>query len=134
MIQNIEGAECRYRHYTPLGVVREESSFIIKSGSYKTLSSLLHEISQAFKKKHFPFFIDEEESGRVKIRKFRSFTIRKGYKVELRLSKFLASILGYTSTPINYQHLRFDENSEYIAPHNPNLFLIYPKNLIVGVK
>ena len=131
-IQNIEGGECRYRHYTPLGVVKKESSFIIKSGSYNTLSSLLHEISEAFKKTRMPFYIDEDKSGRVKIRKFKTFTIRKGYKAELRLSKFLASILGYTSTPINYQHLRFDENSEYIAPHNPNLFLIYPKNLIVG--
>ena len=102
--------------------MKKENSFLIKSGSYNTLSSLLHEISQAFKKKRLPFYIDEDKSGRVKIIKFRTITIRKGYKVELRLSKFLASILGYTSSPNDYQHLRFDENSEYIAPHNPNCF------------
>ena len=57
---------------------------------------------------------------------------KKGYKSELRLSKYLASILGFTSSPKQYQTLRFDQNPEYIAPHNPNLFLVYPKNLIVG--
>jgi len=131
-IQNIEGEECRYRVWTPLGVVTREKSFIIQSGNYRTLSSLLHEISESFKKESMPFYIDEVKGGRVKIRKFKTYKIKKGYKVELRLSKFLASILGYTSSPIDDQTLRFDEESEYIAPHNPNLFLIYPKNLIVG--
>ena len=48
------------------------------------------------------------------------------------MSKYLASILGYTSSPIDLQFLRFDQNSSYIAPHIPNLFLTYPRNLIVG--
>ena len=117
---------------SPQDVVVREKSFIIQSGSYNTLPSLLHEISELFKKKSIPFYIDEVKGGRVKIRKYKTFNIKKGYKVELRLSKFLASILGYTSSPIDDQTLRFDEESEYIAPHNPNLFLIYPKNLIVG--
>ena len=130
-IQNIDGGECRFRVWTPLGVVTREKSFIIQSGSYTTLSSLLHEISELFKKENMPFHIDVVKGGRVKIRKYKAHTIKKGYKVELRLSKFLASILGYTSSPIDHQTLRFDEESEYIAPHNPNLFLIYPKNLIV---
>ena len=76
------------------------------------------------------FSIDEVENGRVKIK--RTYNIRKGYKSELRLSKYLASILGFTSSPKQYQALRFDQDPEYIAAHNPNLFLVYPKNLIVG--
>ena len=77
-----------------------------------------------------PFSITEVENGRVKIK--RTHNIRKGYKSELRLSKYLASILGFTSSPKLYQALRFDQDAEYIASHNPNLFLVYPKNLIVG--
>ena len=77
-----------------------------------------------------PFLIKEVNNGRVKI----SYTkrITKGYKVNFIMSKYLASILGYTSSPRRMQFLRFDQNHEYIAPHKPNLFLTYPKNLIIG--
>ena len=77
-----------------------------------------------------PFIIEEVENGKVKIAKTN--TIRKGYTSELKLSKYLASILGIKSFPKQYQVLRFDLDPEYIASHNPNLFLVYPKNLIVG--
>ena len=36
------------------------------------------------------------------IRKFTTFTIRKGCKVELRISNFLVSILGYTLIPPSF--------------------------------
>ena len=65
-IQNIEGEECRYRVWTPLGVVTREKSFIIQKGSYNTLSSLLHEISELFKKETMPFYIDEVKGWRVR--------------------------------------------------------------------
>ena len=58
--------------------------------------------------------------------------IRDGQKVQIYMSKNLGTILGYTSSPIHPQTLRFDENKEYIAPHTPNLYLLYPKNLIVA--
>ena len=58
--------------------------------------------------------------------------MRAGEKVQIYMSKNLATILGYTSTTIQPQTLRFDENKEYIAPHTPNLYLLYPKNLIVA--
>ena len=85
---------------------------------------------KASKRKSMPFSISEVENGRVKIK--LKGRLKKGYKSELRLSKYLASILGYTSSPKQYQTLRFDQNPEYIAPHNPNMFLTYPKNLIIG--
>ena len=77
-----------------------------------------------------PFNISIEENGRVKIEKTQNF--KRGYMVELILSKYLASILGYTSSPKRTQTLRFDHDPEYITAYAPNLFLIYPKNLIVG--
>ena len=130
-IQNIEGCECRYRLLSPMNVTKEKS-FTIKSGNYNTLSSFLHEISVGFRNQRMHLSIEESEEGRVKIKQDESYTPKRGYKVELRLSKYLACILGYTSSPIEDQYLRFDEELEYLAPHDPNLFLIYPKNLIVG--
>ena len=130
-IQNIEGCECRYRLLSPMNVTKEKS-FTIKSGNYNTLSSFLHEISVGFRNQRMHLTIEESEEGRVKIKQVESYTPKRGYKVELRLSKYLACILGYTSSPIEDQYLRFDEELEYLAPHDPNLFLIYPKNLIVG--
>merc|ERR1712002_523440 len=130
-IQNIEGCECRYRLLSPMNVTKEKS-FTIKSGNYNTLSSFLHEISVGFRNQRMHLTIEQSEEGRVKIKQDESYTPKRGYKVELRLSKYLARILGYTSSPIEDQYLRFDEEFEYLAPHDPKLFLIYPKNLIVG--
>jgi hypothetical protein len=129
-IQNIEDCHVQYRSLNPTDYIVQEKAFTLKNGNYGTLASFIHEISEEFKRTSMPFTIDEVENGRVKI-KIKG-KVRKGYKSELRLSKYLASILGYTSSPKQYQALRFDHDPEYIAPHNPNLFLVYPKNLIVG--
>ena len=102
----------------------------MKNGHYNTLDQILKKIQQGFRENRMPFLIKEVNNGRVKI----SYTkrITKGYKVNFIMSKYLASILGYTSSPRRMQFLRFDQNHEYIAPHNPNLFLTYPRNLIIG--
>ena len=130
-IQNIEDCHVQYTKFTPTGYVVGQKTFTLKNGNYGTLASFIHEIAEEFKRQLMPFSISEVENGRVKIKMNRK-KIRKGYKFELRLSKYLASILGFTSSPKQYQTLRFDQNPEYIAPHIPNLFLVYPKNLIVG--
>ena len=129
-IQNIEDCHVHYRMYNPSDYIVHEKAFTLKNGNYGTLASFIHEIAEEFKRTSMPFSISEVENGRVKIKK--TYAIRKGYKSELRLSKYLASILGFTSSPKQYQALRFDQNPEYIGPHIHNLFLVYPKNLIVG--
>ena len=129
-IQNIEDCHVRYKKINPIGYIVREKTFALKNGNYGTLASFIYEIAEEFKRTSMPFSISEVENGRVKIK--MKGRLRNGYKSELRLSKYLASILGFTSSPKQYQTLRFDQNPEYIAPHNPNLFLVYPKNLIVG--
>ena len=129
-IQNIEDCHVRYKKINPIGYIVREKTFALKNGNYGTLASFIYEIAEEFKRTSMPFSISEVENGRVKIK--MKGRLRNGYKSELRLSKYLASILGFTSSPKQYQALRFDQNPEYIAPHNPNLFLVYPKNLIVG--
>ena len=129
-IQNIEDCHVQYRKINPVDYIVRQKVFTLKNGNYGTLASFIHEIAEEFKRTSMPFSISEVENGRVKIK--RKGRLKKGYKSELILSKYLASILGFTSSPKQYQTLRFDQNPEYIAPHNPNLFLFYPKNLIVG--
>ena len=129
-IQNIEDCHVQYRKINPVDYIVREKVFTLKNGNYGTLASFIHEIAEEFKRTSMPFSISEVENGRVKIK--MKGRLKNGYKSELRLSKYLASILGFTSSPKQYQTLRFDQNPEYIAPHNPNLFLVYPKNLIVG--
>ena len=129
-IQNIEDCHVQYKKINPIGYIVREKTFALKNGNYGTLASFIYEIAEEFKRTSMPFSISEVENGRVKIK--MKGRLKNGYKSELRLSKYLASILGFTSSPKQYQTLRFDQNPEYIAPHNPNLFLVYPKNLIVG--
>ena len=129
-IQNIEDCHVQYKKINPIGYIVREKTFALKNGNYGTLASFIYEIAEEFKRTSMPFSISEVENGRVKIK--MKGRLKNGYKLELRLSKYLASILGFTSSPKQYQTLRFDQNPEYIAPHNPNLFLVYPKNLIVG--
>ena len=129
-IQNIEDCHVQYRMINPTDFIVRQKAFTLKNGNYGTLSSFIHEIAEEFKRTSMPFIISEVENGKVKI-KIKG-KVKKGYKSELRLSKYLASILGFTSSPKQYQALRFDQDPEYIASHNPNLFLVYPKNLIVG--
>jgi len=129
-IQNIEECHVQYRMINPTDFIVRQKAFTLKNGNYGTLSSFIHEIAEEFKRTSMPFIISEVENGKVKI-KIKG-KVKKGYKSELRLSKYLASILGFTSSPKQYQALRFDQDPEYIASHNPNLFLVYPKNLIVG--
>ena len=129
-IQNIEDCHVQYKLINPIDYIVREKTFALKNGNYGTLASFIYEIAEEFKRTSMPFSISEVENGRVKIK--MKGRLKNGYKSELRLSKYLASILGFTSSPKQYQTLRFDQNPEYIAPHNPNLFLVYPKNLIVG--
>ena len=129
-IQNIEDCHVQYTMINPTNYIVRQKTFTLKNGNYGTLASFIHEIAEEFKRTSMPFSISEVENGRVKI-KMKGW-VKNGYKSELRLSKYLASILGFTSSPKQYQALRFDQDPEYIASYNPNLFLVYPKNLIVG--
>ena len=129
-IHNIEDCFIQYENIKEDWTVVTRKKFIMKNGHYNTLSTIIHQITDGFRKNRMPFLIEEVNNGRVKITHTRK--VRKGYKINFIISKYLASILGYTSSPKDIQFLRFDQNSSYIAPHNPNLFLTYPRNLIVG--
>ena len=49
-----------------------------------------------------------------------------GSLAQLKISAYLAFMLGYTEEIEEFgQYLRFDQNPEYLAPHEPKLFLDY---------
>ena len=57
----------------------------------------------------------------------------KGRKSWVLLSSYLSYILGYNAEVSEIgQYLRFDQNLEYLAPYNADVFRIYPNNMIVG--
>ena len=129
-LQNVDDCTCRYTLFDDEMNFLVDTKFTLKNGSYSTLASLLHQISEEFKRNQMPFSIEVYGGGRVKIK--RTTEIKDGNKLQLTLNKHLACILGYTSSTIDRQSLRFDQKSEYFAPHDPNLYLRYPKNLIIG--
>ena len=108
----------------------QEKTIKLRNGSFPTMDSFLKEITSLFKKQKLKIIIDITDDKKVKMKYIGP--IRDGQKVQIYMSKNLGTILGYTSSPIHPQTLRFDENKEYIAPHTPNLYLLYPKNLIVA--
>ena len=101
----------------------------LKEGNYPSLDSLINEMFDGIAKHKIPIRI-YEFNGKVKI-KFISI-LRNDEVTQLHLNEYLAYILGYTSTADVGQYLRFDEQLLYEAPHEPDLFLIHPKNLIIG--
>ena len=108
----------------------QEISVPLGNGSFLTVGSFIAEIIKEFNKAKVRIMIKKTEDQKIKMKYLRA--MRAGEKVQIYMSKNLATILGYTSTPIHPQTLRFDQNKEYIAPHTPNLHLLFPKNLIVA--
>ena len=129
-IHNIEDCHALFRFHDRNRRVSASKAATLQNGNYPTIESFLHNLHRVFKKKRIPVAVAQSENGHVSI-KYR-YKVKKGVVIDLRLSKYLACILGYTSSPKYSQSLRFDENQEYIAPHQPNMFLTYPKNLIIG--
>ena len=129
-IHNIEDCHAFFIMYDRKKRLITSKAATLQNGNYPTIESFLRELHHVFRKHRIPVVVGQSENGCVSMKtKYKS---PKGAVIDLRLSKYLACILGYTSSPKNSQSLRFDENHEYIAPHQPNMFLTYPKNLIIG--
>ena len=93
-----------------------------KSWNYPNLKAIMKDLNNRWVKEKVPLKIKEDPSGRVVI----SHTMPRsmGSLASLKLSPNLAYMLGYTSEVIKHgQFLRFDENKEFLAPHEPKLFM-----------
>ena len=93
-----------------------------KSWNYPNLKAIMKDLNNIWAKEKVPLNIKEHPSGRVVIS--HNIPLSMGSLASLKLSPNLAYILGYTSEVIKHgQFLRFDENKEFLAPHEPKLFL-----------
>ena len=133
-IKNIE--ECffkftRFKIKEGGGLLKIQDIIVpLRNASFPTVDSFIAEIIKEFNKEKVRIIVKKTDDQKIRMKYLRP--IHDGEKVQIYMSKNLATILGYTSTTIRPQTLRFDENKEYIAPHTPNLHLLYPKNLIVA--
>ena len=113
----------------------------LKEGNYPTLKSIIKEILSQITKYKLPFII-EEYNGKVKIKLplLRAWEtpqkgvvhLQDGETAQLNLNATLAYILGYTSSPVEEHSLPFITEFVHTASHEPDMYLIYPKNLIIG--
>ena len=93
-----------------------------KSWNYPNLKAIMKDLNNRWIKEKVPLKIKEHTSGRVVIS--HNMPLSMGSLASLKLSPNLAYMLGYTSEVIKQgQFLRFDENKEFLAPHEPKLFM-----------
>ena len=93
-----------------------------KSWNYPNLKAIMKDLNNRWVKEKVPLKIKEDPSGRVVIS--HNMPHSMGSLASLKLSPNLAYMLGYTSEVIKHgQFLRFDENKEFLAPHEPKLFM-----------
>ena len=93
-----------------------------KSWNYPNLKAIMKDLNNRWIKEKVPLTIKEHPSGRVIIS--HNMPLSMGSLASLKLSPNLAYMLGYTSEVIKHgQFLRFDENKEFLAPHEPKLFM-----------
>ena len=128
-MQNTGNAYITYR-YLFRDQVHTIKTIKLKNEYHDTIDSIINDIKLGFEEEKIPFMIKQDKKGRVMIIKNR--ILKNGFSIQLELGDYLASILGYTSTPEKNYTLTFEKNYKCSAPHNPDLFLLHPKNLIVG--
>ena len=124
-IQNIKDCYLEYVNHN----YKNSYKRIDIEGNYPTLESLIFEINK--KISDLPIRI-EIEGKKVKMSSTKE-SMDKGRKSWVWLSSYLSYILGYNAEVSEIgQYLRFDQNLEYLAPYNADVFRIYPNNMIVG--
>ena len=124
--QSTEGKGTKYKDgYKVLHSVK----LALKEGNYSTIDSVLNDLSKQMLNAKLPISIQEQE-GKVKIR-CKTF-IQSETFLEIELSQDLASILGFIKPPERFRIIKLNEYQEKIAPYEADVFITYPKNLIIG--
>ena len=91
--------------------------------NYPNIDMIMKDLNNKWDEKNIPLKI-VEIAGKVMISHTKSSSI--GSLAQLKLSPNLAYMIGYTSNvEKNGQHFRFDQHSEFLAPHEAKLFMNY---------
>ena len=114
--------ECGY-HYTEGSVEDRPGVNSLQSWMYPNFEKVIFELQRKWDENNVPLKIEIQDK-RIKIT--HKTPEKKGKLPQLKLSSYLAFMLGYTGVVEQKgQYLRFDQNSEYLAPHEPKLFMDY---------
>ena len=100
----------------------------LQSRIYPNLDKILFELQQKWDENIVPLE-NEIQDKRIKIS--HKTPEKRGKLPQLHLSTYLAFMLWYTGVlEQKGQYLQFDQNSEYLAPHEPKLFMDYCRNKV----
>ena len=110
-------------HYVETPVEHRDGFNDKRSWYYPELENIINGLQQKWDMIDIPLKIEIFDK-RILIKHKTPTNI--GSLAQLKISAYLAFMLGYTEEIEEFgQYLRFDQNEEYLAPHEPKLFLDY---------
>ena len=121
--QGTEGKGKR-KEYKVLHTVKLE----LKEGKYPSIENVIDDLSEQMVKTHLPIKIQLYE-GKVKI---SCDMLQSETFLMVVMSEDLASILGYSKPHNKFHGIKLYEYQDKIAPYESDVFVKYPKNLIIG--
>ena len=132
-IQNVPECFMFYWRGRPLDSggfeVSHKVNLKLKEGNYPTIENILTNLSEQISEAKLPITM-EQHDGRVKIS--CPTTLQSDTVISITMSPDLAPILGFTKPFERFHGFNLTEYDSYLAPYEPNLFVTYPKNLIIS--
>jgi len=132
-IQNVPECFMFYWQGRPLDSggfeVSHKVNLKLKEGNYPTIENILTNLSEQISEAKLPITM-EQHDGKVKIS--CPTTLQSDTVISITMSPDLAPILGFTKPFERFHGFNLTEYDSYLAPYEPNLFVTYPKNLIIS--
>ena len=115
--------------YTNCYEVLKSVKIELEEGNYPTMRAIIGYLSNRISKLDVPISF-ELDDGKVKIT-CKNFPLFESF-LEIKMSDKLASILGFIKPTEKIDIIKLHEYEVKIAPHRPDAFIFYPKNLIIS--
>ena len=101
----------------------------LKDGKYSTIENILNILSENILKEELPLEIGLD-GERIKIK--CNTWLQPETFLEITMSYELASILGYIEPTKKFTKIILHDYEENISLYEPNIFVMYPKNIVIG--
>ena len=100
----------------------------LKEGKYSSIEEVIDDLSEQMVKTQLPIKMKLSE-GKVKI---SCDLLQNETFLVIKMSDDLGSILGYSQPHNKFYSMKLYEYQDKIAPYESDVFVKYPKNLIIG--
>ena len=100
----------------------------LKEGKYSSIEDVIDDLSEQMVKTQLPIKMKLSE-GKVKI---SCDLLQNETFLVIKMSDDLGSILGYSQPHNKFYSMKLYEYQDKIAPYESDVFVKYPKNLIIG--